>query len=406
MRNFGQIAFRALRRSGRPDSEPRKPAERIWAHATSDTRLAALLDIQIRLSHLRPDLQFVFSIDPKRVNPEAVEGCNAVDLVRLVDDLPASGRRFLDRWAPDICIWTGGHLLTATLAQAARRNVSLVLVDADETGFKGVRRGVFSSPITSTLDAFAAIFATSRAAASLLERLGASPERLSITVPLHQSSHPCKVNAEDLTEISDMLVGRQVWLAAHVCADEAEAIVNAQLQAAGLSHRLLAIIVPDSAEDAAAFRDRLAVSGLRWSVWDPDVAPDDSVQAVLCSGETDIGVWYRIAALSFIGCSLGACLGGRSPLAAAALGSAVIHGPNIRAHAPIYDRLAKAGAAYVVRDASALLRGVLRFSAPDQSAAMALAAWDVATESATVTDQIVDLLQDLLDTREANDARA
>jgi 3-deoxy-D-manno-octulosonic-acid transferase len=44
---------------------------------------------------------------------------------------------------------------------------------------------------------------------------------------------------------------------------------------------------------------------------------------------------------------------------------------------------------------------VSRLIAPDQAAAMAHAGWDVISKGAAVTDKITDLIQDILDTREA-----
>ena len=85
---------------------------------------------------------------------------------------------------------------------------------------------------------------------------------------------------------------------------------------------------------------------------------------------------------------------------AAGLGSAVLYGPNVRNHLNAYSRLASAGAARIVNDANALGVAVARLIAPDHAATMALAGWQVASESAAVTDRIVDLVQDALDQRQ------
>ena len=48
---------------------------------------------------------------------------------------------------------------------------------------------------------------------------------------------------------------------------------------------------------------------------------------------------------------------------------------------------------------------MVQLIAPDHSATMALAGWEVVTESAHLTDKLVDQMQDILDMREASNAR-
>ena len=66
-----------------------------------------------------------------------------------------------------------------------------------------------------------------------------------------------------------------------------------------------------------------------------------------------------------------------------------------------YSRFAEAGAARIVRDANTLASAVSRLIAPDKSAAMAHAAWEVASRSAALTDRIADLVHDRFDRLEA-----
>ena len=106
-----------------------------------------------------------------------------------------------------------------------------------------------------------------------------------------------------------------------------------------------------------------------------------------------------MAPVSFLGGSLVAGREGVDPLEAAALGSAVLYGPRVGRHLQSYSRLASAGAARIINDSAALGMAVSRLVAPDQSAIMAHAGWDVVSEGAALTDRITDLVQDTLDTQ-------
>jgi 3-deoxy-D-manno-octulosonic-acid transferase len=97
---------------------------------------------------------------------------------------------------------------------------------------------------------------------------------------------------------------------------------------------------------------------------------------------------------------------GQSPLDAAALGSAILHGPGIHAHRDLYERLTAAGAARAIGTEDALSDAVVDLSAPDKAARMALAGWQSVTESAATTDTLMEKVQDLLDQREDSHAGA
>lgn len=406
-RSYDHPALRALRgpqRSGDDGDDLASGPEVFWGHATSDVRLAALRDVGDRLLGLRPDTICVFTVDPEHVSPDFLHRGPGAPVLALQDDLPQTGRRFLETWSPSVCLWTGGYLRRTLLAQASRRGVGLVLLDVDEAGFQDVRRGVFGSPVAATLDLFGSIVANTGSAAATLEWLGAPRERITVSPRLRGGIAPAPCTDSDLDEMTDMLAGRQVWLAAYTSLDELDAVVQAQRHALRLAHRLLLILVPDEPGDAPAFREYLALSGLRCADWDEGDVPEDDIQVLLSSAHEDLGLWYRMAPLSFMGCSLWPGRGGRNPFEPAVLGSAVLCGPNVRRYVAAYERLSAAGAARIVKDTQSLGQAVVHLIAPDRSAAMALAAWDVATEGAQVTDQVLDLLQDMFEDREATNA--
>ena len=76
------------------------------------------------------------------------------------------------------------------------------------------------------------------------------------------------------------------------------------------------------------------------------------------------------------------------------------------AHAQAYQRLAALGAAERIHGEEELSDAVYRLSSPDRAAEMALAGWQVVTEGAVMTDNLLDRIQDLLDQSEINHAPA
>ena len=90
-------------------------------------------------------------------------------------------------------------------------------------------------------------------------------------------------------------------------------------------------------------------------------------------------------------------IGGHNPFEPAALGSAILHGPDVRNFADIFARLGQAGAAREVRDWSDLGTTLARVLEPDVAAKMAHAAWEVCSSGADVTERAMDLLFAMLD---------
>ena len=109
-----------------------------------------------------------------------------------------------------------------------------------------------------------------------------------------------------------------------------------------------------------------------------------------------MGLWYRIASVSFVGGSL-VDVGGHNPFEPALLGSAILFGPHVRNFVDGYRRLSDADAAVLVRSEAELAEALVATMAPDRAAAMAAAAWAACSEGAEVTDAVLAAIGDLLD---------
>ena len=134
--------------------------------------------------------------------------------------------------------------------------------------------------------------------------------------------------------------------------------------------------------------------------------PEDGTQVYLADGTGEMGLWLRLAPLVLLGGTLPDGPGGRNPCEAAALGSALLHGPVTAPHAEAWARLDTAGAARVVLNGAELGRAVEALLAPDRVALMAHAGWDVATRGAEVSNRIADLIHEAVSraATPANDA--
>lgn len=390
--------------SRRPPALQSRPAgEVLWVHASTPERYHALCDIGRRLQSLRPGLAILASWEPgMRLDPS--DRCD-IAAGPLGEDTQAAARAFLSHWRPDACLWTGGPQRRALLRQMRDRRTRLVLADLLEEELPARASRWLPDQRRRLLEAADCILTPSDALRAQLLKAGIPAEKVAQAARLRVSATPPGCSVDDLATMQRTLGSRPVWLAAHVPPAELREILEAHRGAVRLLHRLLLVISLEDYGDLTAARDVLRASGLQWADWETGGEPDEFTQVLLTGGE-DLGLWYRLAPVALVANSLRPGAAGLPPLDAASLGSALLHGPGVSAHKEIYARLGAAGAAKMVRGAAALGEAVVQLSAPDKAAEMALAGWQLVTESAATTDLLLDKVQQLLDAEEDSHAGA
>lgn len=381
-----------------PDG-PRPDGALIWGHANSLDHANALVQLAERLAVLRKGLTMLITTAPGL--PEIRHRRAPILHVALPDESGSAADAFLALWRPDMCLWTGGKLIPSLITAADKRDIPLCLVDAQSDFLERPGWRWVPQMQRSLLGRFAMILARDEATRGHLHRLGVEDRRIKVTGLFREGALalPCSEALRD--EMAGALRGRPVWLAARVQAGEVDMILHAHRQTTRLAHRLILILVPEELDDLTAIRAQLEEAQLRYTLWSEGAMPEEVTQVILADTRGEMGLWYRLASITLMGSSLIAGHGGRDPNEPAAHGSAILYGPNVGRYLPSYSRYAEAGAARIVRDAGTLAAALARLIAVDQSAAMAHAAWDIASASAEVTDQILDLVQDTLDLRAA-----
>jgi len=381
---------------------PRPTGELIWAHVTNTERFLALGDLGQRLKTMRPDLSLIVTCEPGLACTSKPEGYDLI-IGELPADQPADVRSFLNHWCPDICLWAGGNLRPVLMRACGERGINSLLIDIEAGELPARKSRWLPDKSRKLLDKFSGIMTPSSAAIAQMRRSGIAPTKVSLTSRLRLSSTLPAYHEDELSRMREKLGSRQVWLSAHTRPGEIETVFGAHRNALRLLHRLLLVLSMEQYSDLEAVRDMLHDTGLRWADWEAGEDLDDNTQVLLTCDE-DLGLWYRVAPVSLLAGTLEKDKSGHNPMDAAALGSAILHGPYIGPHAPLYDRLTKAGAALEVQGKDELAVQIIQLSAPDKAAEMAVAGWQVVTESAKLTDLLLDKIQDMLDLREVGHA--
>lgn len=351
---------RIAERFGRTD-RPRPHAKLVWIHAASVGESLSAVPLIERLLSTRSGLVVLLTtgtVTSARLMGERLPVGAFHQYVPV--DRPAYVRRFLDHWRPDLALWVESEFWPNLVLETAARNTPLVLINGriSPKSFAGWQR--FPSAIARILSAFDVCLGQSADDADRLRRLGAP--RVRCHGNLKFVTPPLPAGATDLERLREILGGRPVWLAASTHMGEEEIAGDVHRELSRNHPHLLTIIVPRHPERGREIAHTLEKAGFSIALRSRGdaVAPSTALYVADTMGE--LGLFYRLSSIAFVGKSL-VPFGGQNPLEAARLDCAVLFGPYMNNFAEIARGLVDAGAAEEVPDRAALALAVGRLLA-------------------------------------------
>lgn len=321
-----------------------------WLHGASIGETLALLPIVERL--IRRGLNVLVTsgtrtsaeLLARRLPAGAVHQFVPVDAPRYV-------RRFLDHWRPDLALVAESEIWPNSILELEQRGIPLVLVNGrmSERSFR--RWSKLPRIAAALLRCFAVCLAQSQADAERLARLGAPRVRVAGNLKFDASPPPADTRA--VAHLSGLLSGRPVWVAASTHPGEEEYVFRAHQAAAGRLRGLLSIIVPRHPQRGPEVAALAVAAGLEVGRRSAGEQPDRSIEAYVVDSVGELGLFYRMTPLVFMGGSL-VPHGGQNPIEPAKLGAAILHGPHVHNFTDVYAALDRAGGALPVADGERL----------------------------------------------------
>jgi 3-deoxy-D-manno-octulosonic-acid transferase len=369
-----------------PVNRPARPEGLlVWLHAAKGADPAAALQVARALSREKGRPRLLLSADAGLA--EGLPGD------WLTDAAPTGGlhgaEAFLTHWRPDAFCQFGADLAPAITVALAEAGVPMTLADAtfgrsESLGWLGRR-----SMARALYSRFARILACDEASADRLIALTDGTPQVEVTGHIVEVADPLPHAEAEREALAAQFRVRPVWLAVAPVAAEIEAVLQAQAAALRLAHRTLLVLAPQEAESGPALAKRLEADGWLVALRSRDDETEAEVQILIADQEGELGLWYRLAPVAFLGGTLLGEGSVRSPIEAAALGSAIVAGPVAAGHEEAFARLGAARAFRPVRSAQALAEAVGELIQPDRAALLAHNAWEAATAGAGPTDRVV-----------------
>lgn len=372
------------RNATQADHAPRPEGHIIWARCCDPDQLTAVETLARKLSvdgdqvHIMVTLTKWDPIYADRALPEP-QGKAAIN-------------DFITHWRPTMCVWVKGELDPLLMAGMQAFQLRCLLVDATAEVVDAITGGWVPGATRTLLSQFEAIVTVDQTAADKLIRAGAPEQAIIVAGAMEDCAQSLPYIEAERAELSLAIGTRPVWLAASVPLREWDDLCTAQNIASRRAHRLLLIIVPEDAADAGAMAEKMREYGFQTALRSEQYDPQEVTQVYIVDTEEELGLWYRLAPVTYVGGTLQGqtC---RDPFEAAVLGSAVVYGPNVTPHHRHAVRLNAEGASRMIRTGADLGPTIEVLLSADKAAQLAHKAWDVTSRGANVTNRIAAFIQ-------------
>lgn len=300
-------------------------------------------------------------------------------------DEPAAIERFVAHAQPQAVVLAGAPLPPNLIERVHARGIGLFLVNALNPAAPGHWR-FWPGFTRALLGAFTQIHTRNAAAEAHLRAMlrGAVPVLNSGSLARFPPAPGC--NNSELEALRQVLANRPVWFAYSLPGSEVELAIQAHARALRRSHRLMMIAAPRDPRDGEAIAGKAAALGFDCARRSLDQEITATTQVYIADAEDEPGLFLRLSQVSYLGGSLSRDLPTPGPLAAAALGSALIFGPQSSTEdRGFLEQLRRSGGGRRIATGGDLGNALGALLSPEVGADAALKAWTLATEGSDTT---------------------
>ncbi|HEU4804387.1 MAG TPA: 3-deoxy-D-manno-octulosonic acid transferase [Nitrobacter sp.] len=324
----------------------------VWIHGASvgEVLAAAALIERLRALNMRVLLTSgtvtSAAVVAKRFPPDIIHQYVPYDSPRFV-------ARFLDHWQPGLALFIESDLWPNLILAGGARRLPMVLINGRMSHRSFPRWRRLSGTIAALLNRFDVCLVQSEIDAERFTALGSRNVVTTGNLKLDVRAPPA--DEARLERLLFVTRGRPVVVAASTHPGEEEILLNAHRTLAVRFPSLLTVIVPRHPNRGEEIARMIAASGAEFARRSLEQLPTARTDIYIADTMGELGLFYRLAPIVFMGGSL-VPHGGQNPIEAVKLDAAVVHGPHVFNFADVYGALDRAGGACRASDGGALTR--------------------------------------------------
>jgi 3-deoxy-D-manno-octulosonic-acid transferase len=313
--------------------KPRPDGKLMWLHGASVGEGLSLLPLVGRLNELAPDTNLLVTsgtrtsaeILGRRLPPSVLHQFVPIDT-------PAATQRFVAHWRPDLAVFVESELWPNLITAAKRSGARMALISArmSESSFRNWRRAPKAA--LSILGAFDLILAKDETARSRFSALHGAVGGL---WDAKLGAPPLLVDQTARALMSSALAGRTLLVAASTHPGEEAVVLDAFRKASSDRESVLLVIAPRHPARGAEVEAMAKTAGFSTARRSGDGDPA-AAKVYVADTLGELGLFFSLAKLAFIGGSFDPFVGGHNPLEPARLGCPIVVGPHT-SEWPVYE---------------------------------------------------------------------
>lgn len=375
-------------RIGRPKIK-RPEGKLIWFHGASVGESLSMLPLITKLLDLYPNLHIMVTTgtvtSAELMNKRLPE--RAFHQYIPIDN-PTFAARFLRHWKPDLALWFESELWPAMLSNIKGRNIPLLLINGRISNKSFKRWQQFDFICKELLGCFTFCLGQSEEDAYRLRVLGAK-EAICLGNLKYAGFQP-PVDPAKREEIAAQIGNRPLWNVSSTHNDEELKIGKFLKRVQDKVPGLLTIIAPRHPNRGPEIQEALNEIGLKTALRSKGEKITDTTDVYIADTIGEVGIWYDLAPLVFIGGSL-IPHGGQNFMEPSRMRDAVLVGPHMFNFTDAMNRAKKADAVIQVNDVNELEENVIQLlTNPELLEAKRSLAYNWAHGEAKVLDGIVE----------------
>ncbi|HEY0910892.1 MAG TPA: 3-deoxy-D-manno-octulosonic acid transferase [Bradyrhizobium sp.] len=268
-------------------------------------------------------------------------------------DSPRYVARFLDHWRPSLALFIESDLWPNLILSSATRRLPMVLINGRMSQRSFPRWSRIITTISALLGRFDICLAQSQVDADRFAALGSRNVITTGNLKLDVPAPPA--DAGKLERLMAVTRGRPIIVAASTHPGEENILLETHRALAGYFPQLLSVVVPRHPDRGEAIARDIAASGLQVGLRSREQLPTATTDIYVADTMGELGLFYRLAPIVFMGGSL-VPHGGQNPIEAIKLGASIVHGPHIFNFSDVYEALDHAGGARQADGPEALVK--------------------------------------------------
>jgi 3-deoxy-D-manno-octulosonic-acid transferase len=363
----------------------------IWLHGASVGEANSILPLIKLLSEKYLDANFLITTGTvtsarfleTRLPPKTIHQYVPVDVLPYV-------QRFLKHWQPNLAIFVESEIWPNLITQTAKL-CPLVMVNGHISPDSFLRWQKNQPLAQEIFGAFALCLTQSQRDADYIKQLGASCVKYIGNIKYDAPAQ--EADEAKIKEISRQVGGRPLWVAAsthkHDGVLEEKIVADTHVALKEKYPDILTILVPRHPGRKDEILAALSPMGLNIKVRSQGGLVEGATDIYLADTLGELGIFYRLAKIAFVGGSL-VKRGGHNPLEPARLGCAIIAGNYTFNFLDIMNAFVRKDAVVIVNNQQELTGAIINLLADEQKTSRLInAGLEVVQENTGVIEKVM-----------------